>query len=58
MDEKEAKINSLERQRAMWDKRLKELRAIGVAALCPEYINRNIIKCKEEIRKIDEALRS
>lgn len=57
MDEKEAKINSLERQRSRWERRLKELRAIGVSALCPEYVNKHIIKCKEEIRKIDEALR-
>lgn len=57
-EEKKAKEASLAKQRAMWERRLKELRGVGVAALDDNFIKRNIIKCKEEIAKIDQILNS
>jgi len=58
ISEKEARNASLTKQRAMWERRLKELRKVGVAALDENFINRNIIKCKKEIEKIDAVLNS
>lgn len=54
--EKQDRINSLERQRSMWEKRRNELRKVGVAALDPAFIRRNIDKCNKEIEKIDKLL--
>lgn len=56
--EKEARQASLIRERNMWEKREKELRSVLPLPGCEPFVKRNLIKCKEEIRRINEILNS
>jgi len=54
--ERELKTKSLEKQLKMWEARQKELRSVGVAALDPAFVRRQLDKCSEEIKRINELL--
>ena len=50
------KIVSLERQLKVWKTRQKELRYAYSNALDPEFVRRQLDKCDNEIKKINDML--
>lgn len=54
----EDQVLNLNKQRLLWERRLKELRSVGVAALDRDFVRRNIEKCENEIEKITAILNS
>ena len=56
--EKLAKKNSLERQLKMWQNRQTELRKIGISAIDPAFVRRQLDKCSDEINRINAILSS
>jgi hypothetical protein len=56
--EKLAKKNSLERQLKMWKNRQAELRKVGISAIDPAFVRRQMDKCSDEINRINAILSS
>lgn len=54
--EKQAKTLSLEKQLKQWEARQKELRAVALTALDPAFVRRQLDRCSEEIKRINQIL--
>lgn len=56
--EKQLKRSSLEKQLHKLETRQKELRGVALTALDPAFVRRQLDKCEEEIKQINQVLSS
>lgn len=54
--DRDLKQASLEKEYKMWEKRRDELRKVGVSAIDPAFVRRNIDKCNAEMERITKIL--